>query len=353
MTTLFSTYQLKKYTIKNRIVFPPVVCFHYSDDSGLVTDRNVEHYRQRAEGGPGIIITEATAVRKEGRLAAFQLGLWSDEQIPGMSRIASIVKSQGALSLVQIHHAGIITPESVAPVALCPSADETKPRSRTLTIEEILIIRDAFIAAALRAKRAGFDGVELHGAHGYLLNQFASVFFNKREDEYGKDLQGRMKLATEIIRGIRSMCGNDFIIDYRMGTNSPMLEDGIKIAKYLETLGIDLLHPSHGGILVNLPRTPKDFDYNWIVFCGTEVKKQVSLPVIVVNEIKTPERAAYLVENGMTDFVALARPILADPSWAVHVKAGEPINECLSCKPKCRWYEDSNLCPAVKRLMKE
>ncbi|MGE5424942.1 MAG: NADH:flavin oxidoreductase [Syntrophothermus sp.] len=349
MKTLFSPFQIRHHSIKNRIVFPPVVCFHYSDGEGFVKERNVEHYRQRAAGGAGIVITEATAVMKDGRLASFQLGLWSDAHIEGMSRIASTVKSHGALSLVQIHHAGLITPETVHQVALCPSADEKNPRSRTLTPDEIHEIRDSFIAAAARAKKAGFDGVELHGAHGYLLNQFASSFFNKREDEYGGDFSGRMKLATEIIRGIRAMCGNDFLIGYRMGTNSPLLEDGIEIAKYLETLGIDILHPSHGGSLLNLPRTPKDFEFNWIVYSGTMIKKHVNLPIIVVNEIKTPERAAYLVENGLTDFVALARPILADPEWPNHVKNDEAINLCLSCKPKCRWYEDSNLCPAVKR----
>lgn len=349
-TTLFSSYMLKKHTIKNRIVFPPVVCFHYSDESGFVNDRNVEHYRQRAAGGAGIIITEATAVLKAGRLASFQLGLWSDDHISGMSRIASTVKSYGVLSLVQLHYAGLITPESVSPVAFGPSVDEKNPRSRELTVWQITEIRDAFIAAALRAKRAGFDGVELHGAHGYLLNQFASSFFNRREDEYGKDFTGRMKLATDIILGIRAVCGTDFIIDYRLGSNSPALEDGIEIAKYLESLGLDILHPSHGGSLLNLPRTPKDFDYNWIIYSGITIRKNISIPVILVNEIKTPERAAYLVENNLTDFVALARPIMADPSWANHVEKGAPINECLSCKPKCRWYEDSALCPAVKRI---
>lgn len=350
MPDLFSEFSIKGKTIKNRIAFPPVVCFHYAGSDGCVVDRNVAHYKARAEGGAGIIITEATAVWQEGRLAPFQLGIWSDEQIPGLSRIAETVKKNGALSLIQIHHAGLISPESVNPSPGGPSPDEKKPGSRKLSVDEIQVIRDAFIAGALRARKAGFDGVELHGAHGYLLSQFASEFFNKREDQYGGTFQGRMKLATEIIKGIRALCGEEFIIDFRLGANAPTLDDGIAIAKHLESLGIDILHVSHGGSLLNLPRTPKDFDFNWIVYSGMMIKSQVKIPVIVVNEIKTPGRAAWLIENEKADFVALARPQMADPAWANHVKNHEPINLCLSCKPRCRWYEDSNLCPAVKKL---
>jgi 2,4-dienoyl-CoA reductase-like NADH-dependent reductase (Old Yellow Enzyme family) len=351
MPTLFSDYKLKNHIVKNRIVFPPVVCFHYAGSDGIVIDRNVAHYTTRARGGPGIIINEATSVREEGRLAPFQLGIWSDAHIPGLSRIAETVKKNNVLSLIQIHHAGLISPESVTKTPGGPSEDEKKPGSRSLSVDEIHLIRDAFIAGALRAKKAGFDGIELHGAHGYLLTEFASTFFNKRKDEYGGDLNGRMKLATEIIKGIRTVCGNDFIIDYRLGANAPLLEDGIKIAKYLESLGIDIIHVSHGGSLLNLPRTPKDFEFNWIVYSGTVIKTHVKIPVIVVNEIKTPERASWLIENNKTDFVALARPQLADPDWANHVKNDKPINLCLSCKPKCWWYEDSNLCPGVKKLV--
>ena len=350
MTNLFSEFNLKNHKVKNRIVFPPVVCFHYAGSDGMVVDRNVAHYKARAEGGPGMIITEATAVWEEGRLAPFQLGIWSDAHIPGLSRIAEVVKKNNVVSLIQIHHAGLISPPSVNAIPGGPSADPNKPGSRSLSIDEIHLIRDAFIAAALRAKKAGFDGIELHGAHGYLLSQFASTFFNKREDEYGGDFRGRMKLATEIIRGIRAVCGSDFIIDFRLGANAPLLEDGIEIAKHLESIGVDIIHVSHGGSLLNLPRTPIGFEYNWIVYSGTVIKTHVNIPIIVVNEIKTPERAAWLIENEKADFVALARPQMADPSWANHVKNNEPINICSSCKPKCRWYEDSDLCPAVKKL---
>ncbi|MDP4282367.1 MAG: NADH:flavin oxidoreductase [Bacteroidota bacterium] len=352
MTTLFSTFDLKGHTVKNRIVFPPAVCFHYSGDDGMVTDRNYEHYRLRAEGGAGIIIQEATSVWKPQRLASFQLGIWSDDHIPGLCRIASVIKKSDALALVQIHQAGLITPPSVNPVPAGPSANEKYKNSRALLLDEIHIIRDAFISGAVRAKKAGFDGIELHGAHGYLLNEFACSYYNKREDQYGGDFAGRMRLATEIIRGIRQECGDQFIIDYRLGVNSPTLEDGIEIAKYLESIGVDILHVSHGGLLIHLPRPPKDFQFNWIVYSGTVIKTHVHIPVITVNEIKTSERASWLIENNKVDFVALARPQLADPAWANHVKNGEPVNICSSCKPRCKWYIDAETCPAVQRLKK-
>ena len=350
MASLFSEYRIKEHIIKNRIVVPPMVCFHYALEEGIVSNRNVEHYHRLARGGAGIIVTEATAVMREGRLADFQLGIWNDGQIAGMRRIASAVKNEGALSLLQIHHAGLISPPSVISEPAGPSPDPKNPGSRALTLTEIESIRDAFIAGAARAEKAGFDGIELHGAHGYLLNQFASSFFNKREDGYGGNFEGRLKLATEIIAGIKKSCKPGFIIGYRLGSNAPSLEDGIRIAQYLESLGVDILSASHGGLLVNLPRPPKDFDYNWIIFCGITIKAKLTIPVIVVNEIKTPERAAFLVENDLADFVALGRPNLADPAWTNHLKNNEPINTCFSCKPKCRWYENSALCPARKKL---
>jgi 2,4-dienoyl-CoA reductase-like NADH-dependent reductase (Old Yellow Enzyme family) len=350
MTNLFSQYRLKGHTIKNRVVVPPMVCFHYALDEGTVSDRNIEHYDELSKGGAGIIVTEATAVMKSGRLASFQLGLWEERQIEGMRRIAGTVKAGGALSILQIHHAGLVTPATVNNEPAGPSADPKNPASRALTLAEIGSIRDAFIAAAVRAEKAGFDGIELHGAHGYLLNQFASSLVNQRDDEYGRDFSGRMKLATEIIAGIKKVCKPEFILEYRLGANAPTLEDGILIAQYLESLGVDILSVSHGGLLINLPRPPKDFDYNWIVFCGSTIKSKVTIPVITVNEIRTAERASFLIGNGFADFVALGRPNLADPYWTSHVENHEPVNECLACKPKCRWYENSDLCPARKRL---
>jgi 2,4-dienoyl-CoA reductase-like NADH-dependent reductase (Old Yellow Enzyme family) len=349
MDAIFQSYELKGNIIKNRIVFPPVVCFHYAGMDGVVTQRNIDHYKEVSENGPGIIIAEATAVCEDGRLAPFQLGIWSDQHIDGMGEIARVVRSSGSLALLQIHHAGLVTPESVHPVAKAPSVDEKNQRSAELTIEEIHLITEAFINGAVRAMKAGFHGIELHGAHGYLLNQFASSLFNHRGDEYGGTLEKNLRFAREIITGIRGACGEGFIIGYRLGANSPTLEDGVRIARMLRDAGVDLLHVSHGGNLQNLPRPPKDFDYNWIVYSGVTVHNSVDIPVIVVNEIKTRERANWLIENNLTDFVAIGRPQLADPHWVNALYHNQAPNPCLSCKPKCRWYEESSLCPARRK----
>jgi 2,4-dienoyl-CoA reductase-like NADH-dependent reductase (Old Yellow Enzyme family) len=347
MLPLFSSYHLKGIPVKNRVIMPPMVCFGYSGENGFVTRKHLDHYHERAEGGAGIIVTEATCVLREGRLAPCQLGIWSDDHIEGLSQIPEIVKAAGVVSLIQLHHAGLVAPDSVTVAPVGPSADPKNPRSRALHLEEILTIRDAFIRAAVRAKEAGYDGVQVHGAHGYLLSQFASAFYNHRGDEYGKDTEGRMKLACEIIAGIRKQCGNSFLIDFRMGANSPTLEEGIAVAQILAKQPVDLLNVSHGGSLVTLPRPPKGFDYNWICYSGTAIRAYVSIPVAVVNEIRTPDRANYLIEQNLADFVNLGRPLLADPHWVKKAQHHEEmIVPCQNCKPRCKWYTNPEQCPA-------
>jgi len=349
MLPLFTSFNLKGVPVKNRIIFPPVVCFGYAGEDGFITRKNVEHYRERAEGGPGMIVVEATCIRKDGRLNPLQLGLWSDDHIAGMSKLSASIKSFGAVAIVQLHHAGLLTPDTVVDFPAGPSVHPQYPNSRSLTIDEIHSLREDFIRAAIRAQQAGFDGVQLHGAHGYLISQFASSYYNFREDEYGGSPEGRMRFAGEVIDGIREKCGDSMLLTFRMGANSPTLEDGIAVARYLEKKPIDLLDVSHGGSLVTLPRPPKEFDYNWICYSGTVIRKEVNIPVSVVNEIRTPQRANYLIENNLADFVNLARPILADPHWASKAQHHEEmIVSCLDCKPRCKWYTDSSLCPALK-----
>lgn len=345
MSRMFEPYVLKNRKIKNRIVLPPMVCFGWTDDNGMVSDRHVKHYEKIAESGTGIIIVEATCVNKSGRLSNTQLGIWSDEHIEGLSRIASACHKHGAVVLIQIHHAGFMTPKTVADPSVAPSDTvNEKFNARALTIEEIKELQQDFIKAALRAEKAGFDGIELHGAHSYLINQFMSPVSNKRTDEYGGDLIGRSRFAVEIINGIKETVGKDFIIDYRMGGNEPMLEEGIQVAKVLEAAGVDILNISSGIRGEQTPSAPESFPYHWIVYNGTEIKKHVNIPVIVVFDIRTPERAAYLIDNRMADFVAIGKSQLADHNWTRHAMENEQIVSCLKC-PKCFWYTDGEKCP--------
>ena len=344
---LFLPITIKGKTIRNRAVMPPMVRFGTAGNDGFVTEKHVEHYRERAKGGTGLIIVEATCVQKEGRLSDDQLGIWSDEHIPGLSKIVQACQEHGAVVMLQIHHGGLKSPSSVIDLPVGPSKDEKVP-SRELTVEEIEQIKQDFLQAALRAKEAGFDGIELHGAHGYLLNQFVSPITNRRTDEYGGDLKNRMKLSLDIIETIKQELGNaKFIIGYRMGGNEPTLKDGIKIAKLLEDAGVDLLHVSAGiqSPELPLPEPPKSFPFNWIVYCGTEIKKNVSIPVIVVNGIRTSSQAALVIENRLADFVDIGRGHLVDPFWTYKAMNKMEAKPCLECKPHCRCFTDGDLCP--------
>ena len=348
MKNLFSEIRIRGKKISNRIVLPPMVCFGWAGDDGFATDKHVQHYKKRAKAGVGLIVLEATCIDKNGRLSDSQLGIWSDEHIKGLLQITKACHEYNSKVLVQIHHAGSKTHSRVNPQSVDPSEWESNGKTaRALTIEEIKAIQMDFATAAARAKAAGFDGVELHGAHGYLIGQFASPITNKRTDQYGGSLENRMKFAVEIVELVRKATGEDFIIAYRMGVNEPSLEDGVQIAKILEAAKVDILHVSAGISGDELPKEPESFDYNWIVYGGTEVKKAVGIPVIVVNGIKTPSRANYLIEAGLADFAAIGREQLADGYWAMHALNGEPIDQCLQCKP-CAWFSNGDNCPKNK-----
>lgn len=345
MSKLFESYVLKNHSIKNRIVLPPMVCFGWTDDAGFVSDQHVEHYERIAESGTGLIIVEATCINKDGRLSNTQLGIWSDEHIEGLSKIASACHKHGAVVLIQVHHAGFMTPKTVAEPSLAPSDMITdKINAKALTIAQIKELQQEYVKAAVRAEQAGFDGIELHGAHSYLINQFMSPVVNKRTDEYGGNLAGRSKFALEIIYGIKGAVRKDFIIGYRMGGNEPMLEEGIQVAEVLENAGVDILNISSGIRSDVTPTAPEGFPYHWIVYCGTEIKKHVNVPVIVVFGIRTPEKAAYLVDNGMTDFVAIGKGQLADHNWTKHAFEKKDMITCLECK-RCSWHENGVKCP--------
>ncbi len=347
MSTLFSTYQIKSHNIKNRVVFPPFVNFGWSDDNGNVSDKHIAQYEAIAKGGAGIVTVEATCVLKDGRIFSYQPGIWSDDHIEKFIPITEACHKHGAVVLLQIHHSGLVTRKAIAEKAGGPSVDSTNERSYELSINEIKSIEHAFIDAAIRAQKAGFDGIELHGAHGYLLNQFATSALNLRTDEYGGSLEKRLRLACDIIKGIKQNCKEDFIIGYRMGANSPTLADGIENAKYLEQNGVDIIHVSHGGASGAALDAPADFPNNWIVYCGTRVKKHVKVPIIVVNEIQTPEKASWLLENGHTDFVAIGRDMLTDYEWVNKAQRGEKIDLCISCKPQCKRYVKPESCPVI------
>ena len=331
---------------------PPMVCFGYTGDDGMVSDKSVHHYEARARGGVGIIVVEATCVSKDGRLANSQLGIWSDDHIAGLSRIAGVCHQYGAAVLIQIHHAGH---KSALAVNAQPSAPSDyhngNVNARAMTIDELTEIQQDFVDAACRAQKAGFDGVELHGAHGYLISQFMSPSTNLRTDQYGGSSANRMRFGLEIVERIRVACGPDFIVSCRMGGNEPTIDDGIIIAKELERCGANLLHVSAGIGSGTDPAVPDGFAFSWIVYAGSCIKQNVSVPVIVVSGIRTPQQAEAVLAAGLGDFVAVGKGLLVDAEWANKAREQREVITCLSCK-KCRWFVDGRHCPRMKQAEK-
>ncbi len=348
---LFSEYKIKHITVKNRIVFPPVVCMGWPVNNRVV-EKNLEHYKSIARGGVGLIITEALCVEETARLHPTQLGIWDDSFIDGIAKIADTVHKEGLAVIAQIHHAGMqsVSGEKRTPSDYVIKKGDKEIKGRGLALDEIKHIEQQFVDAAIRCKKAGMDGIELHGAHSYLLSYFLSDRTNGRTDEYGGSVENRTRLPIDIIKRIRSECGEDFIIGIRYGGAMTTLEDGIRAGQLFEAAGCDFLHVSWGASPSEIVEVPEEYsEWKSPIYTAIKVKENVNIPVIAVNEVDTSERAHKLVDGGFVDFVALARPILADYDWVNKVKRGETPVKCFKCKPACRWFLGAlDNCPARK-----
>lgn len=350
MANLFDPFQMKGISIKNRICMPPVVCYGWACEDGMVTDKNVEHYRAIVKGGTGLIIQEATCICPEGRISADQLGIWSDAHIPGLHRIVDAVHGEGVPIFIQIHHAGVIGGmENV----VCPS-DYTcvhkgrEKHGRELTSAEIQIIEQQFIDAARRAYAAGYDGVEIHGCHGYLLCEFMNRRVNRRTDEYGPD---SMKILENILDGIRKVTPPEFVVGIRLGLFEPTLADSIAHARWLDAHGIDFIDASYGFTYAMDPEMPENYPLLDIHYGAQEIKKNVSVPVFAVNSIKSAAMAQQVLDVTGVDMVDIGRGILVNYDWANDARAGRDTGRCLDCA-ECMWRIDTEKC-AGKRLLKK
>ncbi len=349
--------QIGKKVCKNRITMAPTVKFTAGED-GMVTDFFVKHYALRAEHGCGLICVEATCVSPEGRLAPTQLGLWNDAQIAGHRRIAEACHAYGALVIPQIHYGGLGTNPACGPLT-SPTAVRWNVwnEERTaveLTVEEIKRIERCFTVAAARAKEAGYDGVQLHGCHSYLINDFASEI-NQRTDEYGGSTENRARFGCNIIRRIREACGEDFIISVRVSGCDPTVEESLGIAECYVKAGCDYLQVSNGIHDVSGLPHDESLPYNRIAALGVTFHEHFrgTVPVSVVNGIRTPEQVRYLLENNLTDTVDLACGLLADPAFTEAILKGSPYQKCLSCK-RCGWGPGHpHICPALMKRTDE
>ena len=336
MKQLADSIVIGSVTTKNRIAVPPMVCFHWSDDSGRVTEKNVEHYRAMAAGGAGLIIGEATCVTKRGRLHETQLGLWEDSQTEGWKRLADTVHAYCTPLFVQLHHSGVsgIDPEADCPSDYVPLEGSKACRGHEMSAARIEEIQEAFVKAALRAKKAGLDGVELHGCHSYLICQFLNKNINRREDIYG---QKEETFVLEILRGIRQACGPDFVVGIRLGAFEPTLKDGIRHAAALSNY-VDFIDVSYGFNGESSPEAPEDFLYSAAFYGAQEIKKVLpNTPIFGVDGITSGEEARDVLEKTGIDMVDVARGFLVNPNFANDVLAGRDCGKCLHCKPACRW----------------
>ena len=337
---LFEPAWIGRMGLRNRLVMPPMAT-NYASEEGFVTPRMMDYYQERAKGGVGLVIVEFTCVDSPvGRFTRRQLVIDDDKFIPELSKLAEAIRLHGAKAAIQLHHAGRQASSSVTgqqPVGPSPIPPPRGEPPRELTPSEIAGIVARFAEGAERAVRAGFDGVEIHGAHGYLISQFLSPLSNQRQDAYGGDVEKRARLLLEVIEAIRERVGKDYPVWCRLSAAEFGVEGGITleetqvVARLAERAGVDAIHVS--GHALRLGRQPTIFQQpGAMVSLAEGVKKVVSVPVIAVSRIP-PELGESIVQEGRADLIAMGRALLADPHVPQKVASGrgEDIAPCIYC----------------------
>lgn len=319
MTSLASEFSLKGLTLKNRIVMPPMCQYSVATQDGRPNDWHFVHYVSRAVGGVGLILLEATAVAPDGRITNNDLGLWSDDHVATYRRLVDEVHKYGAKIGVQINHAGRKAKDaapSVGPSAM-PLPGLTPPRALTAAEAKAIVVQ--FQEAAARAVLAGFDTVELHGAHGYLIHQFHSPGINDRNDEYGRDLS---RFGSEVIRAVRGVLPASMPLVLRISAIEYMdggygLEHSLKIARHYQQAGVDLFHVSSGGEAPPGALKPGNYPGYQLSFARA-FKEALQVPVIAVGKLEDARLAQSVLANQEADLIAVGRGMLDDPYWALH-----------------------------------
>ncbi len=340
----FTPGYIGKLWIKNRLVKAPLATC-YSTLDGCVTERIIRHYREVARGGAGLIIVEYAYVDDKASKSGFcQLGISSNEHRPGLQWLATTIKANGARACLQLEHAGREKFLGVPPIK-APSripwegVDPGAPVPEELTFEEIGEIAKAFGDAALRAQQAGFEMVEVHGAHGYLITNFLSPLTNLRGDWYGGSLKNRMRFLLDVIANIRNKVGLDYPLSVRISASDYQeggitIEESQEVARALEKAGVNVIHVSGGDhYAIDYEQPPMYRPPGTHIWAAELIKSSVNIPVIVGGAINTPELAEKTLEDGKADFISMARPILADPFLPLKSREGRPedINPCIRC----------------------
>ena len=352
---LFEPITVKGISIRNRIVLPPMNT-NYAEVDGSVSSRFTAYYVECGKGGAGLLIVSSAYIDPAAKKRAGALLLHDDRFIPTLKQFTDAVHATGAKVLQQLNHNGRLLTSSkelktsakpgaaVGPSAIPHLVSGQSPR--VLTVEEIKELVEKYGQAARRAKEAGFDGVELHGTHGYLINQFFSVYSNRRTDEYGGSLENRMRFPLEVYRRARELTGDDFLICYRVNVRefAPVetpFEEVIAFCQRLDEEGVDLLHISAGNsetpamVLKMIP--PGSTPRGCFVDYAAAIKAKVNVPVIAVGRINVPELAEQILREEKADLVATGRALIADPYWPLKASRGElnSIRRCIACNQGC------------------
>ncbi len=345
--TLLSPIELGGLELKNRLVVPAMGTGLPNPD-GSVSQRLIDYWNARAEGGFGLLIVEFAYIDPLGKAVPDQLGIGQDEYIPGLKRLTDEVHRRGAKILLQLHHAGrethhrVTGSQPVAPSPIPCPVNQDPPRELSTT--EVYELAEKFGVAALRAQKAGFDGVEIHAAHGYLVAQFMSAYANKRSDEFGGTIAGRMKFAVELLRNIGQKAGAAFPVVFRISGEERVpggrtLPETRVAAKFLAEAGASAIHVST-GVYASLHWTvaPAAVAPGYNLEAAAAVKQAVAIPVIAVGRINDPYLAEDVLEAGMADLVALGRESIADPEFPKKVAEGriDEIAPCIACMQRCQ-----------------
>lgn len=311
--------QINSLTVRNRIVMPPMATG--KANQGKPDEQLFAYYAARAEA-TGLIIVEHEYISLEGMAHGTQLSMADDSVIPSYRKLTQAVHEKGAAVFAQINHAGACARDSGLP-ALSPSGisvRETDQAPLVMTAEDIRKVKDAFVAAAMRAKAAGFDGVEIHSAHGYLLNQFYSPYTNRRTDEYtGASIEGRTRLHAEILRAVRDAAGKDYPIAIRFGAcdyreGGSRIDEIPEAARIFEAAGADLIDISGGlcGYIIKGNSQP-----GWFSELSIPARNSVSVPVLLTGGITTGQQAEELLRNGAADLIGVGRAMIGEADWSV------------------------------------
>jgi 2,4-dienoyl-CoA reductase-like NADH-dependent reductase (Old Yellow Enzyme family) len=347
MNILLTPARIGPIEIPNRIVMPPMTT-RTADDEGHVTDASIAYYMARVRGGTGLITVEMASPEKAGRHRRRELGIYHDGFVPGLTRLVDEIHSGGARASIQLGHGGghtrfdICGEQPVAPSAIPHPVYEVTLETivpEAMSKERINAAISAYAAAAIRAEKAGFDCVEIHAAHGYLISQFHAPFENRRDDEYGGGLDNRARFGLDVLRAVKAAAPSLAVI-YRLSVED-FFDGGLSygegrvIAIWAARAGADAVHVTAGHYRSKptahrmIPPMAEP-DAPFLEFAA-DVKRAIKVPVIAVGRLGDPAVAAHAVDSGKTDFIALGRSLIADPLWVAKLERNEPIRRCLAC----------------------